>query len=173
MEYVGLFDSSRALSLHLFEHVHGDSRERGAAMANLIEAYHARGLVIVADELPDYLPLFLEFLSEQPLADARAMLGEVADILALLQARLSERRSAYAVVFRTLCALAGVHVDVTALSSAVAADNPADIDREWEEAPVRFDTPLPPDAGTPCAAASSIVKRLEKIAAEAKEETLR
>jgi nitrate reductase delta subunit len=164
-EYVRLFDNSRALSLHLFEHVHGDSRERGAAMAGLIEAYRGRGLEIIGDELPDYLPLLLEFVSEQPLEDAQAMLGEVADILALLQGRLAQRQSGYAVVLRALCALAGAQVDVEALSTAVAAEPPVDIDKEWEEAPVRFDTPLP--ANTPCAAASAVVRRLEQAAAEA------
>jgi nitrate reductase delta subunit len=169
-EYVRLFDSGRALSLHLFEHVHGDSRERGAAMVNLIEAYRARGLEISADELPDYLPLFLEFLSLQPIEDARVMLGEVADILALLQARLTQRESQYAVVFRALCAIGRAQVDIAALSSTVAAERPADIDKEWEDAPVRFDTPLPADAGVPCGAASAVVKRLEQQVERAKRE---
>jgi nitrate reductase delta subunit len=167
-DYVRLFDNTRALSLHLFEHVHGDSRERGAAMAGLIEAYRARGLEIIGDELPDYLPLLLEFLSEQPLEDARAMLGEVADILALLQGRLAQRQSGYAVVLRALCALAGAQVDIQALGAAVAAEPPVDIDKDWEEAPVRFDTPAP--ANTPCAAASAVVRRLEQVAAEASRE---
>src|SRR5690606_36831928 len=130
-EYVSLFDTTRALSLHLFEHIHGDSRERGAAMSDLIEQYRRRGLEITADELPDYLPLFLEFLSMQPLEDARAMLAEVADILALLQARLSERSSQYAVVFRVLCAIAKAHVDPAAVAAAVAAEQPVDLDKEW------------------------------------------
>lgn len=167
-EYVRLFDAGRALSLHLFEHVHGDSRERGAAMVNLIEAYRARGLDIQGDELPDYLPLFLEFLSMQPLEDARAMLSEVADILALLQARLTKRESRYAVVFRALCAIARAQVDIASLSGAVAAETPVDIDKEWEDAPVRFDTPLPADAGVPCGAASAVVTRLEQQLVRAK-----
>lgn len=161
-EYVALFDNSRPLSLHLFEHVHGDSRERGAAMSDLIEQYRMRGLEITADELPDYLPLFLEFLSMQPLADARAMLAEVADILALLQARLSERSSQYAVVFRALCAIAKSHVDPAAVAAAVAAEQPVDIDKEWEEAPVRFDLPLSDQAAAECRIASAMVKRMER-----------
>ncbi len=169
-EYVRLFDSGRQLSLHLFEHVHGDSRERGAAMVNLIEAYRARGLEITADELPDYLPLFLEFLSLQPLDEARTMLAEVADIIALLQARLTQRESTYAIVFRALCAIARAHVDIAALSSTVAAESAPDIDKDWEDAPVRFDTPLPVDAGTPCGAASAVVKRLEQQVERAKRE---
>ena len=58
--YVSLFDRSRALSLHLFEHVHGESRDRGQAMVDLQAAYLARGMQVVAHELPDYLPAFLE-----------------------------------------------------------------------------------------------------------------
>ncbi len=61
--YVALFDRGRALSLHLFEHVHGESRDRGQAMVDLRDRYVAQGLEITAKELPDYLPLFLEYLS--------------------------------------------------------------------------------------------------------------
>jgi len=161
-EYVALFDCSRALSLHLFEHIHGDSRERGAAMSDLIEQYRRRGLEITADELPDYLPLFLEFLSMQPLEDARAMLAEVADILALLQARLSERSSQYAVVFRVLCAIAKAHVDPAAVAAAVAAEQPVDLDKEWEEAPVQFDLPLSDQAAGECRIAAAMVERMER-----------
>lgn len=166
-EYVSLFDNSRSLSLHLFEHVHGDSRERGAAMSDLIEQYRMRGLEITADELPDYLPLFLEFLSLQPLEDARSMLAEVADLLALLQARLSQRSSPYAVVFRALCAIAKAHIDPAAVESAVAAEQPVDIDKEWEEAPVRFDLPLSDQVAEECRIASAMVDRMEREIAAA------
>lgn len=161
-EYVALFDSSRSLSLHLFEHVHGDSRERGAAMSDLIEQYRRRGLEVAADELPDYLPLFLEFLSLQPLEDARAMLAEVADILGLMQARLSERSSSYAVAFRVLCAISRAQLDPAALAHAVASEKPVDIDKEWEEAPVRFDQPLDDNAAADCSIASAMVQRMER-----------
>lgn len=161
-EYVSLFDTTRSLSLHLFEHVHGDSRERGAAMSDLMEQYRGRGLEITADELPDYLPLVLEFLSLQPLDQARAMLAEVADILGLLQARLAQRSSDYAVVFRALCALAQVQLDPVALEKAAASEKPVDIDKEWEEAPVRFDLPLNDNAAADCSIASAMVQRMER-----------
>ena len=64
--YFALFDRSRTLSLHLFEHVHGESRDRGQAMADLIALYRGHGLEPTASELPDFLPLFLEFLSLLP-----------------------------------------------------------------------------------------------------------
>ena len=161
-EYVSLFDSSRSLSLHLFEHVHGDSRERGTAMSDLVEQYRNRGLEITADELPDYLPLFLEFLSLQPLDEARAMLAEVSDILGLLQARLGKRASNYAVVFRALCAIARAQLDPAVLANAVSAEKPVDIDKEWEEAPVRFDLPLSDEAAADCRVASAMVQRMER-----------
>ncbi|MCL4764930.1 MAG: nitrate reductase molybdenum cofactor assembly chaperone [Hyphomicrobiaceae bacterium] len=161
-EYVSLFDGGKSLSLHLFEHVHGDSRERGAAMSDLIEQYRSRGLEVAADELPDFLPLFLEFLSLQPLEDARAMLAEVADILALMQARLAQRSSGYAVVFRVLCALARTQLDIAAVASQAASEAPVDLDKEWEEAPVRFDLPLSADAAAECGIASAMVQRMER-----------
>lgn len=74
--YVDLFDRSRALSLHLFEHVHGESRDRGQAMVDLKALYESHGLEITASELPDFLPLFLEYLSLRPLEEAKALLGK-------------------------------------------------------------------------------------------------
>ena len=97
--YVDLFDRTRALSLHLFEHVHGESRDRGQAMVSLLERYRQAGLEMSANELPDYLPLFLEFLSLQTPDGARAMLAEPVHILAALGERLKKRGSAYAGIF--------------------------------------------------------------------------
>ena len=54
--YVYLFDRTRSLSLHLFEHVHGESRDRGQAMVDLVEMYGESGIEISASELPDYPP---------------------------------------------------------------------------------------------------------------------
>src|SRR3546814_1245192 len=88
--YGSLFDQSRSLSLHLFEHIHGESRERGQAMANLIEHYRSQGLEVSAAELPDFLPLFLEFLSMQPLDEARDLLGATVAIVTLPRLRRSD-----------------------------------------------------------------------------------
>lgn len=90
--YVHLFDRTRSLSLHLFEHVYGESRDRGQAMVDLMEMYEAQGLEIDAKELPDYLPLFLEFVSMLPGAEARELLGQVAHIVSALKERLRKRR---------------------------------------------------------------------------------
>ena len=86
-----LFDRSKTLALHLFEHVHGESRDRGQAMVDLKAMYEKADLVIAANELPDYVPLFLEFLSTQPLAEAGELLGQTAHIFAALAERLERR----------------------------------------------------------------------------------
>lgn len=142
-EYVALFDRGRSTSLHLFEHVHGESRDRGQAMVNLIEAYGSHGLDITARELPDYLPLFLEFVSLVPAAEARATLGETAHILAALAARLRQRQSAYAAVFEALVHLTGDRDAIASLTGVVVAPDDASedtsaLDAAWEDAPVTF-----------------------------------
>ena len=106
-EYVALFDRSRALSLHLFEHVHGESRDRGQAMVDLQAMYAARGLAVEAHELPDYLPAFLEYLSLVEEENAIKLLREVAHILRALGDRLAERGSRYASVFGALLEISG------------------------------------------------------------------
>jgi nitrate reductase delta subunit len=136
--YFALFDRSRTLSLHLFEHVHGESRDRGQAMADLIELYRSHGLEPKADELPDFLPLFLEFISLLPGEEARALLAEPAAILQSLADRLVARNSTYASVFLALVALAKVADTGVA---DVEVDDPDDLvalDAAWEEAAVHF-----------------------------------
>ena len=100
--YFALFDRSRTLSLHLFEHVHGESRDRGQAMADLIALYRGHGFEPTAGELPDFLPLFLEFLSLLPGHEAQALLAEPAGILQILADRLVTRKSTYAAAFQAL-----------------------------------------------------------------------
>ena len=139
--YVLLFDRTRSLSLHLFEHVHGESCDRGQAMIDLQDLYGRNGLAITATELPDFLPLFLEFLSARPLAEARDLLGEAAHILATLAERLEKRHSSYAAVFRALIAIAAVD---SIAPEADREDDDADptdlvaLDAEWEDTPVTF-----------------------------------
>ncbi len=106
--YVATFDRNPSHSLHLFEHVHGESRERGAAMVNLLQEYESHGLRIGAAELPDYVPLFLEYLSLLPEDAARALLGEAVHVLAHIGEKLSTNASPYADVFAALQALSPV-----------------------------------------------------------------
>ena len=138
--YILLFDRTRSLSLHLFEHVHGESRDRGQAMIDLKALYEANGLAISATELPDFLPLFLEFLSTRPLAEACELLGQAAHILAAVGDRLDKRHSAYAAVFAALTALVPTDADTPEPVDPDDAD-PLDfaaLDAAWEDAPVTF-----------------------------------
>jgi nitrate reductase delta subunit len=136
-EYVGLFDRVRSLSLHLFEHVHGESRDRGQAMVDLGRLYEEQGLLLGAGELPDFLPAFLEYLSFLPLDKARELLADSAHILGALGARLAKRGSPYAAVFEALVALSGEKVATAVVDEAEIRreDDRATLDKLWEEAP--------------------------------------
>ena len=137
--YVALFDRSRALSLHLFEHVHGESRDRGQAMVDLQQMYQRRGLQVAGGELPDHLPAFLEYLSLLDKAEAKRLLGEVAHILRAIGEGLARRGSRYAGVFSALLRLAGERAIAVAFDPGVRVeDAPEALDREWREAPVTF-----------------------------------
>ncbi len=131
-DYVELFDRGRATSLHLFEHVHGDSRERGPAMIDLGQTYEKAGLVLAEGELPDYLPAVLEFVSTQPPVEARAFLGEMAHIFNAIFGALQQRESAYASVLGALLELAGEK------AQPVAPAAEETLDESWAE-PVVFD----------------------------------
>ena len=141
--YVHLFDRTRTLSLHLFEHVHGESRDRGGAMVDLMEMYRKGGFDINARELPDHLPMFLEFLSVRPEAEAREVLGQTIHILAALRERLKKRKSIYANAFAALEIIAREKPDEALLEGLLQEplDDPDDLealDRIWEEEVVTF-----------------------------------
>lgn len=143
IRYVLLFDRTRSLSLHLFEHVHGESRDRGQAMIDLRGLYEKRGLFISAAELPDFLPLFLEYLSLRPAAEACETLAQPAHILAVLAERLRKRQSRYEAVFRALTALANATPKDAEVSALLAEPDhdPSDLaalDAAWEDEPVTF-----------------------------------
>jgi nitrate reductase delta subunit len=125
--YVELFDRGRATSLHLFEHVHGDSRDRGPAMIDLGQTYEKAGLVLNEGELPDFLPAVLEFVSTQPAREAKAFLGEIAHLLNAIFGALHQRGSAYAGVLGALLELGGQKVKVV----EPAAEAP--LDETWAE----------------------------------------
>ncbi|MCC7040307.1 MAG: nitrate reductase molybdenum cofactor assembly chaperone [Burkholderiales bacterium] len=128
-DYVQLFDRGRATSLHLFEHVHGDSRDRGPAMIDLAQTYAQAGLELVGGELPDFLPVLLEFASTQPPREARALLSEVAHILQAIFTALVKRESRYASVLGALLELAGEKAQAV----AIVDDEP--MDAAWAEPP--------------------------------------
>jgi nitrate reductase delta subunit len=141
--YVLLFDRTRSLSLHLFEHVHGESRDRGQAMIDLKAQYEQNGLVPSAAELPDFVPLFLEYLSLLPAQEACETLGQPAHIFAALAERLRKRQSSYEAVFRALVALAAAKPKNDEVSALLTLPDPdatdlAALDAAWEDEPVNF-----------------------------------
>ena len=131
-DYVALFDRGRATSLHLFEHVHGDSRDRGPAMIDLAQTYEKAGLFLAEGELPDYLPVVLEFVSTQPPREAQAFLSEMSHIFNAIFGALQQRGKPYASVLGALLELAGEKAQ--AVKPAVEEA----LDESWAE-PVVFD----------------------------------
>ncbi|OAI08205.1 nitrate reductase molybdenum cofactor assembly chaperone [Methylomonas methanica] len=142
-DYVALFDRGRFLSLHIFEHVHGESRDRGQAMVNLLEMYQSHGFEMDSRELPDYLPLFLEFLSQLPSEqEALQLLQDAMPVLSLLGARLNERGSQFAAIFDALADLAGEPEEIETIRQQAASEGDDEtllnIDAIWEEEAVSF-----------------------------------
>ena len=126
-DYVQLFDSGRRTSLHLFEHVHGDSRDRGPAMIDLAQTFEAAGLYLAEGEMPDHLPVVLEYASTQPPREARAFLAEMAHIFNVIFSALDKRQSRYASVLGALIELAGE------TCAPVVVPDEAPIDESWAE----------------------------------------
>ncbi|MCF8473433.1 MAG: nitrate reductase molybdenum cofactor assembly chaperone [Emcibacter sp.] len=162
--YVELFDRGRAHCLQLFEHIHGESRDRGQAMVNLAEAYGEKGFFINSGELPDYLPLFLEFLSLCPADEATELLGDPITVIAAIGVKLKKRGSSYAVVFEALEALSKVKPDMDLIARAklepIEDMSFSDIDKEWEEA-AAFDNK---DTGTDdCNSCNAFPRATEEI----------
>ena len=141
--YVLLFDRTRSLSLHLFEHIHGEGRDRGEAMLDLKAHYEKQGYEIASAELPDFLPLFLEFLSTLPFEEACELLSQPLHIIAALRQRLQRRGSVYAPVFQVLETIATGKPSANRLKEllGMSDDDPDDfaqLDEAWEDRPVTF-----------------------------------
>lgn len=151
--YIELFDRGRAHCLHLFEHVHGESRDRGQAMVDLRQRYLDAGLEPVSNELPDYLPLYLDFCSTLGPDTARDMLAEPGVVLVALAARLAQKESDYAPVFALLCDIAGVEQDAETQNALSPVNDPADLealDKQWAEEEIRFGAEAAPDPNAAC-----------------------
>ncbi|MDV4145859.1 nitrate reductase molybdenum cofactor assembly chaperone [Shimia sp. FJ5] len=151
-QFVALFDRSRTLSLNLFEHVHGESRDRGGAMVSLVETYRAGGFDPATTELPDHLPVLLEFLATRPFVETQETLADAAHIFAALSARLARRESPYGAVFAALLQLSGAEADSEAVAELldqpeVDPDDLEELDKVWEESEVTFGPD--PNAGCP------------------------
>lgn len=163
--FVMLFDRSRSLSLNLFEHVHGESRDRGGAMVSLLETYRAGGFEPATTELPDHLPVLLEFLATQPHAEAQDTLADAAHIFEAIRARLENRESPYQAVFAALQQLSNVTADANAVAELLEQpeDDPDDLealDEVWEESEVTFG----PDPNAGCPQVRDILSRIDQPA---------
>jgi nitrate reductase delta subunit len=138
-----LFDRTRSLSLHLFEHVHGESRDRGQAMIDLKSQYEQHDLFLNSSELPDFVPVFLEYLSLLPAQEASDNLGQTAHIFAAVAERLRKRQSTYEAVFRALVALSASKPKDEEVSALLRLPDPdpadlAALDAAWEDEAVMF-----------------------------------
>jgi len=156
-----LFDRGRALSLLLFEHVHGESRDRGQAMVNLINVYNSKGFDVDSSQLPDYIPLYLEFLSEQNDDFAEEWLGDISHLMTMLSERLIDRDCYYSILFDSLIDISGIEVNRLEVSEAVQKEQRDDtieaIDKEWEDKEIKFDDPI--GANEQCPSASSGIQQ--------------
>ncbi len=146
-DYVETFDRGRAHCLHLFEHIHGESRDRGQAMVDLSETYAKKSLHIDSGELPDYLPLFMEYLSRCEPQDATELLGEAIDVIAVIGAKLKKRKSPYADIFASIEVLSAAKTDAEKIKTALkeAHRDPEtleELDKQWREAEVFTGNPL-------------------------------
>lgn len=160
--YVVLFDRSRTLSLNLFEHVHGESRDRGSAMVSLVETYRSGGFEPATSELPDHLPVLLEFLATVPADEAADTLADAAHIFEALVERLTRRESLYAPVFSALIQLSGAKVNSNAVAELLEQpeDDPTDLealDQVWEESEVVFG----PDPNSGCPQVRDMLAKMD------------
>ncbi len=165
-DYVRLFDRGRGTSLHLFEHVHGDTRNRGPAMIELAQVYERAGYALDARELPDFLPLFLEFCAVAPEETARNLLTQCAPILDALHARLVGRGSRearlYAVILAATLAEIGARPAQapTQEQERTDAEDFAELDAAYESEPVVFGPESDPDREGARAKVAAMMQRL-------------
>lgn len=106
--YVLTFDRNPAHALHMFEHIHGEEKTRGQALIDLQNEYQRFGFMHHAQELPDYLPLFLEFLALIPTHDAHKLLDEAIHVIAHIGNKLKSIGSPYSGLFDLLQKLSTV-----------------------------------------------------------------
>ena len=163
--YVELFDRSRSRSLYLFEHVHGESRDRGSAMVELKSMYEDVGLELDSAELPDFLPLYLEYLSVLEPAEARKRLAQPIHVVSAVGERLRRRGESYAGVFTVLETMCPEKLDKDELEQLLAhgdddPNDPEQLDKDWEESPVTFGPDAPGTGGNSCGRIKQIAERI-------------
>ncbi|MFV2029770.1 nitrate reductase molybdenum cofactor assembly chaperone [Neisseria sp. S1] len=106
--YVRTFDQNRNHALYIFEHVYGEDRGRGSAMVDLLEEYRNGGFTLESNELPDYLPVLLEFFAHIEADKAQKLLGDAVHVIAHIGKKLEASGSPYAVLLQALSALSPV-----------------------------------------------------------------
>ena len=139
--YVALFDRGRGTSLYLFEHVHGESRDRGQAMVDLLTMYGESGFDLPPGELPDYLPVFLEYLSLLDAAKAKQLLMEVTHLVRNIGENLAKRGSHYFLLCSALLEMAGekaIDIEFVPMDFSTEQEDYDKLDKVWAEAPVTF-----------------------------------
>ena len=139
--YVALFDRGRGTSLYLFEHVHGESRDRGQAMVDLLTMYGESGFDLPPGELPDYLPVFLEYLSQLDAAKAKSLLMEVTHLVRTIGENLAKRGSHYYLLCSALLEMAGekaIDIEFVPMDFSTEQEDYDKLDKVWAEAPVTF-----------------------------------
>lgn len=163
--YVDLFDRTPSLSLHLFEHIHGDSRERGQALVSLNELYTNAELMISTEEMPDFLPLFLEFLSVLPPQESQAHLSDAVNVIALVGDRLINRDSPYAHVFVALQEISQRKADKKAVTESLQKNagkelSAKELDEQWAEQFAFENTSQTTGISEGCPMAQDMVRRM-------------
>ncbi len=134
--YINIFDIQKGFSLYFFEHLHGDSKDRGQAMVDLKKVYFDYGLIIKKEELPDYIPLFLEYLSLLSYKESIKLLGETINIIAVIGRRLEKKKSLYANIFFALEELSNIKYDVKIVEDAlILPKQSTNLDDDWNEPP--------------------------------------
>ena len=159
-EYVQLFDYSRSVSLHIFEHIQGDSRDRGQAMVNLMEFYKEKGMHLTAKELPDYIPAFLEFLSTQSISKSSELLGETVNIMDKINEALSEGENLYSSIFKAIISLSAKQPNKEITREMIKNEKPQDWDAEYDEEPVTFGGEAPSCAMQGSSACKSTIRSI-------------
>jgi len=127
MRYVETFDMRRRASLHLTYYAYGDTRKRGMALLRFKHAYRQGGMTIGDGELPDYLPLVLEFAATIDQVQGERLLAEHVPVLELLRLSLEDTGSAYAgVLAAVLATLPPVNTADRRRIAELAAQGPPD-----------------------------------------------
>jgi len=111
--YTAVFDMNPSASLNLTYHLMGDREDRGRALVELIEVYRQAGFEPAVNDLPDFLPLLLEFLAAVPQAETHALVQRCLSTMPAIAGRLKECGSLYAAPLELLC---GVFSETTGVS---------------------------------------------------------